>query len=116
MPRRSLVFCGNRLPVFLFLSAAVFVSPLLAVAQGTPTGQSYTAPRTPDGQPDLQGFWSNQTYTRLERPNGVDKEFSTPEEVAAWVAWRTPDRLTVCGSERFSFEFSEDYYCRFGTD
>ena len=83
MPRRSLVFCGNRLPVFLFLSAAVFVSPLLAVAQGTPTGQSYTAPRTPDGQPDLQGFWSNQTYTRLERPNGVDKEFYTPEEVAA---------------------------------
>lgn len=42
--------------------------------------------------------------------------FGTPEEVAAWVAWRTPDRLTVCGSERFSFEFSKDYYYRFGAD
>ena len=38
------------------------------------------APRTPDGQPDLQGFWSNSTYVPLERPNGVTKAFYTPEE------------------------------------
>ena len=44
--------------------------------------QSYTAPRTPDGQPDLQGFWTNQTYTPLERRDGVTKAFYTPEEVA----------------------------------
>ena len=24
---------------------------------------SYTAPRTSDGQPDLQGFWTNATLT-----------------------------------------------------
>ena len=45
--------------------------------------QSYTAPRTPDGQPDLQGFWTNQTYTRLERPDDVTKAFYTEEEAAA---------------------------------
>jgi len=42
--------------------------------------KGYTTPRTPDGQPDLQGFWTNSTYTPLERPDGVTKELYTPEE------------------------------------
>jgi hypothetical protein len=40
----------------------------------------YTPPRTPDGQPDLQGFWTNASYTPLERPDKVTKEFYTPAE------------------------------------
>ena len=28
-------------------------------------GKAYKAPRTPDGQPDLQGFWTNSTYVPL---------------------------------------------------
>jgi hypothetical protein len=44
------------------------------------TAKPYKAPRTPDGQPDLQGFWSNATYTPLERAPNVNKEFYTPEE------------------------------------
>ena len=44
------------------------------------TAKPYRAPRTPDGKPDLQGFWSNATYTPLERPQNVTKEFYTPEE------------------------------------
>jgi hypothetical protein len=43
----------------------------------------FAVPRTPDGQPDLQGFWTNSTYTPLERPDGVTKEFYTPEEADA---------------------------------
>jgi hypothetical protein len=43
----------------------------------------YTAARTPDGQPDLQGFWTNTTYTPLERPKDVTKEFYTREEALA---------------------------------
>jgi hypothetical protein len=46
------------------------------------SAKTYTAPRTPDGQPDLQGYWTNSTYTPLERPDGVTKEFYTPEEFA----------------------------------
>ena len=46
-------------------------------------GESYRAPRTPYGHPDLQGFWSNQTYTPLERREGVTGEFYTAEELAA---------------------------------
>lgn len=38
--------------------------------------------RTPDGQPDLQGYWTNATFTPLERPEGVTKELYTADEIA----------------------------------
>ena len=44
--------------------------------------KTWTPPRTPEGQPDLQGFWTNSTYTPLERPKNVTKEFFTKEEAA----------------------------------
>jgi hypothetical protein len=62
------------------LSAVAFVTAAsVAAAAQSP----YRAPRTPDGQPDLQGFWSNATYTPLERPDNVTKAFYTPEEAQA---------------------------------
>lgn len=42
-------------------------------------------PRTGDGKPDLQGDWTNATFTPLERPEALkDKEFFTPDEAAAY--------------------------------
>jgi hypothetical protein len=61
----------------------IFTSSLLIVVlAGMAMAQTkkYTPPRTPDGQPDLQGFWTNSTYTPLERPANVNKEFYTKEE------------------------------------
>jgi len=43
---------------------------------------AYTVPRTPDGHPDLQGFWTNTTYTPLERPAGITKAFYSQAEAA----------------------------------
>ena len=44
----------------------------------------YRAPRTPDGQPDISGIWTNDTLTPLERPPELgDKAFYTAEEAAA---------------------------------
>ena len=40
----------------------------------------WTVAKTPDGQPDLQGYWTNNTMTPLQRPAGVTKEFYTKEE------------------------------------
>jgi hypothetical protein len=41
--------------------------------------------RTADGQPDLQGYWTNTTVTPLERPKDLaNKEFFTPEEAAEY--------------------------------
>ncbi len=42
--------------------------------------KAWVMPRTPDGQPDLQGYWTNATYTPLERANGVTKSMFTKEE------------------------------------
>ena len=58
-------------------------APAAAAAKpaAAPAAKVYKVPRTPDGQPDLQGFWSNATYTPLERPANVgNREFFTPEE------------------------------------
>jgi hypothetical protein len=54
-----------------------------AVAKPAPAAKKWTAPRTPDGQPDLQGYWTNSTYVPLERPDKVTKAFYTEEEFAA---------------------------------
>jgi len=50
---------------------------------------NWTTPRTPDGQPDLQGLWGNKTLTPMERPNNVNgKAFLTSEEMARLNAQR----------------------------
>lgn len=38
-----------------------------APAKAPASGKTWVAPRTPDGAPDLQGNWSNETQTPLER-------------------------------------------------
>ena len=44
-----------------------------------------TAPKAPNGTPDLQGIWTNVTVTPLERPADLkDKAFFTPQEAAAF--------------------------------
>ena len=41
--------------------AVVSYSPVLSAGQaGAAAGSTWTAPRTADGQPDMQGFWANQ--------------------------------------------------------
>src|SRR5258705_9467438 len=60
---------------FLAASGALAILTALPAAE-----KNWTSPRTPDGQPDLQGIWSNTTITPLERPKDVTKEFYTREE------------------------------------
>src|SRR6266545_1688516 len=79
----------------LFASTAIgglLAAALLIAANGaateaqTPTpAKKWTMPRTADGHPDLQGFWNNTTYTPLQRPDGITREFFTREEFLAMV-------------------------------
>lgn len=53
----------------------------------------WTPPRTPDGQPDLQGVWEMSTLTPLERPaEFAGKPLLTEQEAAAYQK-RTLDQL-----------------------
>jgi hypothetical protein len=51
-----------------FVAGLVFMAftPLAAQAPAG-KGKAWAVPRTPDGKPDLQGNWSNETQTPLER-------------------------------------------------
>ena len=71
----------RRVSLVLMLIATVLFAVASAAAQANRApAKTYKAPRTPDGQPDLQGFWTNSTYVPLERPKGVTKEFYNEEE------------------------------------
>ena len=67
--------------------ATLVATVALAVIASTGTaGQvpdGWTAPRTPDGHPDLQGIWASDSATPLERPEELaDKATLSDEEVA----------------------------------
>src|ERR1700722_4109445 len=72
----------------------VLFAPFYLAAQGLPVAakpattayKSWAPPRTADGQPDLQGVWTNSTLTPLERPAELaGKEFLTEQEAADYV-------------------------------
>ena len=76
---------GRHLAALLSLTAFLF-TPIAAVGQTRPLPPKptrYEPPRTPWGQPDLQGIWNNVTATPLQRPAEYkDKAFLSPQEAA----------------------------------
>ena len=69
-----------RLLVVTAMVTVAFMGASSAIAQ---TGGRWVVPRTPDGHPDLQGVWVNNSATPLERPESLaDKSELTEEEVA----------------------------------
>lgn len=59
------------------LCAALLVPALLSA--------QWKSPRTSDGQPDLQGIWTNATLTPLQRPPELgNKQYFTEDEAAAF--------------------------------
>ncbi len=86
MNLRNLRFV-SAVPVVISLASGLAVAQSKkSTSEGVVTASyktpNYKAPRTPDGQPDLQGVWSNNTATPLQRPKELaGKEFLTEQEV-----------------------------------
>ena len=69
--------------------AALALPTVLTLGVGAQSGShdspSWRAPLTPDGHLDLQGHWTNDTYTPFERPAELgDKQSFTPEEATTF--------------------------------
>jgi hypothetical protein len=77
-----------------FLAASVTLAVIVA-GSASPAGQTapaWTPPLGPDGHPDLQGVWLNNSATPLERPKALEgRQSLTDEEVAE--LRRRADRL-----------------------
>jgi hypothetical protein len=88
----------HRSSIVALLVLICFAAATHAQHAGSSAGSSWTAPRTPWGDPDLQGNYTNkyETSTPFERPKefeGRRMEDITAHELAAAVARRQDDTL-----------------------
>ena len=81
--------------------AAFVIGLALAAPLGGQSKKTYTTPKTPWGDPDLQGVWNDATSTPLQRPNGtmlMAYEFTSATRIIrmnwtqeapadAWMGW-----------------------------
>ena len=90
------------------------LAPASAAGQGraedaAAADSTWTMPRLPDGQPDLQGYWTTQTFTPLERPEYLaDREFFTEEETAALNAQLTAEGVDPSARNAVEIEDAEE--------
>jgi hypothetical protein len=68
----------------------LFVAALAAIV-ALPASAQEPIPRTPDGKPDMQGFWSAEFLTPLERPDKFPDLVIPPEREAEAIKEMTPD-------------------------
>ena len=71
----------HRVTLTIGVVALLVLMPVIAMAQAT---EPADAPRTPWGDPDLQGVWDYSTITPMQRPERYgDQAYLTEEEAAA---------------------------------
>ncbi len=100
------------LPVLVMVIAAFGLRPAPAAGQdgaAETAASAWTMPRLPDGQPDLQGFWTTQTFTPLERPRHLgDKAFYSEEEWASLQAQLTAEGVDPLAGNVINIEDPEE--------
>ncbi len=85
-PARSVAIAGTITGCMLACSLALHAQSSgnapSAIAKPQSRATGWVVPRTPDGKPDLQGNWTNETQTPLERMGGAGGTL-TDEQAAA---------------------------------
>ena len=99
------------------LAAACLAAPLAEGQARAVKSAAYVPPRTPDGQPDIQGVWNNATITPLERPADLAaKAFFTPVEAAAyektWLEQNNRDRRAGEGASDVAGAYNQAWFDR----
>ena len=88
--------------IVLALGMVLTAAALSAEAQ-TADADKWTLPRTTDGRPDLQGVWTTQTFTPLQRPDRyAGKEFLTDAEAAELTTLLTQDGIDPLAGRIFA--------------
>src|ERR1700751_1517280 len=86
MTHRFCVLSSVLTAVMAVLLAPTFLAAQTQSARVMPVAAKSTTrnlPRTPDGQPDLQGYWTSLSFTPMERlAKYGGREFLTDEEMA----------------------------------
>ena len=87
---------------FVVVAALIFVAPSTLMAQ--------TTARTPDGRPDLQGMWLNNTATPLQREKDfAEKAFFTEDEALDYETHYLLDRAAAINAGNpFELEVGAD--------
>jgi hypothetical protein len=90
----------KRLLLVIGFVAAALSSVSVAQAPASP---GWKQPRTPDGRPDLQGTWTTQTFTPLQRPKRyAGREFLTEEEAAELIKLLAQDGVDPLATNIFA--------------
>ena len=105
------------------LFAALLMVSLTAAGQAptvrsaAATAKPWTPPHTADGQPDLQGYWTNVTLTPLQRPaNLAGKEFFSEQEAVEYekqiVSTNNADRRDGAAAQDLSRAYNDFWWDR----
>src|SRR5947209_8672275 len=107
---------SHRYLAWLGAAAALVIAPAQIAAQTRPA-KTWTAPRTAERQPDLQGVWSSASVTPFERPKEfAGKEFFTEAEAAEYakkvVEQSNRDRRGATPEEDVGGAYNEVFFDR----
>jgi hypothetical protein len=105
-----------RKPAARLLTPALLLSACFTSLNAS--GQTWTPLRTPDGQADLQGIWTNATVTPFQRPKELGtKQFFTAEEAAAFEKQRVQQgNVDLVDGERGAADLARRAYNNFWVD
>ena len=99
------------------LAVAIMLVALAVPVSGQTGSDTWAPPRTPDGQPDLQGIWTNETITAFERPDALaDRAVLTEEEARALEVQNAEQRAARDGAARDGTGGSNDFWKDPGTE